>query len=186
MDHTYVAVAIAAAAVIAAAIVATVVNRSRSLDEGLDRLRLGINIVLLGFYRALWAAALLLLVLGWYTQNFNYWYGAFGVLLIGLLLFRDLSASQARPLREWLSGRGLAERARAMEEETARLREQLRRGQGYDSSRSSGATDEEDFMAAFRRAAADAAHPQEKVDGDGKTTRTYTFQFRWPPRSRDA
>ena len=79
------------------------------------------------FYRAVWGVALALFLLGLYHRNYDYWYGAFAVLAIGLLLFRDLSAPRSNPLREWFSGRPQRERLRALEAETAELSEKLRR-----------------------------------------------------------
>ena|ERR1051326_4827513 len=186
MDQIDVAIIALTAAIGAALVVAAIVRGSRDLDEGLDRVRLALNIFLLVFYRAIWGMTLALFLLGLYHHNYNYWYGAFAVLAMGLLMFRDLSAPRSNPLREWFSGRPQTERMRGLEAETAELSEKLRRraaSPGDQGASSAADSPADEFMEALRRAAEDAKASGKTVDSEGRTTRTWKFEFRWPPKS---
>lgn len=182
MSVTEMWIILACAAIGAALIVSAVIRGSRNMDEGLKRLRLGLNIVLLILYRTIWAVALALFAIGWYRGNTDLWYAAFFVLLMGLLLFRDLSARNANPLREWFSSTPDSDRLRSVEQETARLSQELSHEARPQPSWEEADGDARSFAEEFRRAADRAARGEVRTEEGGRTTRTWSFTFEWPPR----
>jgi hypothetical protein len=168
MEQIDVAVIVGAAAAGAALVVVGFMRGSRTPDEGLRRLRLLLNVILLGFYYATFGVALALFGLGVIHHDTNYWFGAVAFLLVALLLFRDMSATRSNPLREWFSRAPMSERVRGLQEDTRSLLRELSDEKGSEGS------PRDDSVA--------AGHASGETRADG--TRTWTFEFHWPPRKR--
>jgi hypothetical protein len=167
MDESDVAVIIGAAVVGATLVVLGFMRGSRTPEDGLRKLRLTVNVILLGFYYATLAVALALFVLGVVRDDTNYWFGAIAFLIVALLLFRDMSAPRSNPLREWFSRAPLSERVSGLEEETRSLWNELggeRRPEGSPRDNPS------------------STETREETRDDGTRTRAWTFEFRWPPK----
>ena len=174
MDQADVAVIFGAAAVGAAVVIVGFLRSSRTADEGMRKLRLLVNVFLLGFYYAAFGVALALFALGLFRSNTNYWFAAMAFLLVALLLFRDMSAYGRNPLSEWFSGSPLSARARGMKEDTRSLMDEL----GEADTASSGSA------SSSRDSGAEGATEPPRDEKTGP--RTYTFEFHWPPRKRDS
>jgi hypothetical protein len=124
--------------------------------------------VLLGIFYALIGAALALLGLGVLRDDSSYWFAAAALLIVGFALFRDMSAPGRNPIREWLSTKPLGVRVRGIREEAGELLDELAR------EKASTANDDDP--------------PSADVQDEGAKTRgrTWTFEFRWPPKRRDS
>src|ERR1044071_8982324 len=101
MSSNDVLIIMAGAAIASAALIAGLVSRSRSFDEGMRKVRLLVNVVMLGFFYAVLGGVVALFALGLVRNNTDYWWAAIFLLLVGFMLFRDMSARRRDVVREW-------------------------------------------------------------------------------------
>jgi hypothetical protein len=173
MSSNDVLIIMAGAALASAALIVGLVSRSRSFDEGMRKVRLLVNVVMLGFFYAVLGGVVALFALGLVRNNTEYWWAGIFLLLVGFMLFRDMSARRRDVIREWMSRRPFRTRVQALKDETSSLLDDLANTKTDDSSRASAAPNAPDQDDA------------RWVGGEGNDgVRTFKFEFHWPPRKR--